>query len=178
MHHRPRAASSHRQARLWVAREASAQTKPSSLRQGAGSRRSQSLEASVRRGWRESSKRSSASVGADAPFRGKAQAGAGGGGVLDRRHCDSALTSGARRKAIAAVADAARSRPVECDPGGVSPVSGSRWAKGAVSLDDVVFADRCLCDADRASEDHAQPALRSVRWSIDQLLIDPRRPCF
>ena len=29
------------------------------------------LEASVRRGWRESSKRSSASVGADAPFRGK-----------------------------------------------------------------------------------------------------------
>jgi len=28
------------------------------------------LEASVRRGWRESSKRSSASVGADAPFRG------------------------------------------------------------------------------------------------------------
>jgi hypothetical protein len=33
------------------------------------------LEASVRGGWRESSKRSSASVGADAPFRGKAQAG-------------------------------------------------------------------------------------------------------
>ena len=33
------------------------------------------LEASVRRGWRESSKRSSASVRADAPFRGEAQAG-------------------------------------------------------------------------------------------------------
>jgi hypothetical protein len=33
------------------------------------------LEASVRRGWRESSKRSSASVGADAPFRGKGIAG-------------------------------------------------------------------------------------------------------
>ena len=33
------------------------------------------LEASVRRGWRESSKRSSASVGAGAPFRGKGIAG-------------------------------------------------------------------------------------------------------
>jgi Phage integrase family len=34
-----------------------------------------SVEASVRRRWRESSKRSSASVGAGAPFRGEAQAG-------------------------------------------------------------------------------------------------------
>ena len=75
MHHRPRAASSRRQARLWVAREASA--------------RDEALAAPTRRGpptsairwrrasgarWRESSKRSSASVGAGAPFRGIAKA--------------------------------------------------------------------------------------------------------
>ena len=59
------------------------------------------FEASVRRGWREPSKRSSASVGADAPFRGIGVAERRPGGRLLCRHCDRAVRSAPRAKAIA-----------------------------------------------------------------------------
>jgi len=48
----------------------------------------------------------------DAVLAADEQAGARVGAAFGR-HCDSALPSGARRKAIVAVADAARSRSVE-----------------------------------------------------------------
>ena len=77
------------------------------------------LEATVRRGCRESSKRSSASVGAGAPFRGKAQAGAGAVGVLDRRQRTRAARHGSRRKAIVGAAIGGLPRLRDC--GGRNP---------------------------------------------------------
>jgi hypothetical protein len=74
MHHRPRAASSRRQARSWVAREASPRRRPCRFDETRAPDERDPLEATGRCGWRESSKRSSASVGADAPFRGVAVA--------------------------------------------------------------------------------------------------------
>ena len=78
------------------------------------------LDASVRRGWRESSKRSSASVGADAPLRGVAIGRSSTGGPLLRRHCDRAVRS---------VPEGGSDRPRHCvfRVGTTLPVVRSRW---------------------------------------------------
>ena len=65
-------------------------TTPAPLRRDADSRRARSVQASVRRGWRESSKRSPASVGAGAPFRGIAQAGSAACPTARRRESNHA----------------------------------------------------------------------------------------
>ena len=102
-------------------------------------------------------------------------AGRPGAGLVDRRHCDRPLPGGARRKGIVAVADAARSRPVETNRPVEAVVAPQLKPDGGRSR---LLSRRSRAGTDAAVRRHAVPrADVTVLGQRLPLRLAKRSPC-
>jgi hypothetical protein len=123
-------------------------------------------------------RRSRGPAGPDDPDRGEAQAGAAGGGVLDRRHWTRPFSGGSSRKAV--VPSGGRAAP---SPGGAGASGGRQCAlpsPGARSTSTRVAARRrasarCACRSSRISPAASTPATPAIAAKQGSLRAD-RRP--